>query len=54
MHKVKFGVFNAGKLVFQIGLSVECTLYQAELVVCLLDMAKYTLNEGDYFAYDFC
>ena len=53
MHNFIFGVFNNGKLVFQIGLTTKCTHYQAHIIVGLLGMAKCSLTQGDYFAYDY-
>jgi hypothetical protein len=52
-HKFIFGVFHKGKIIFPIGLPVECNHSQAAIIVAILDMAKFALLDGHYFACDY-
>ncbi|HUU87525.1 MAG TPA: hypothetical protein VMX17_07195 [Candidatus Glassbacteria bacterium] len=52
-RKFIFGVFCKGKLIFHIGMPIECNHFQAAIIVGILDMAKHVLLDGHYFACDF-
>lgn len=51
-YEMVFGVFNSGETVFLLN-KTRCTVKQAGVVVALLNVAKDTLENGDYFACDF-
>ena len=52
IYDLSFGVFNKGKVVFLLN-RTKCTMFVASIIVGILDLAKSSLAEGDYFACDF-
>ncbi len=51
-HKLAFGVFNSGKVVFILNI-IECSHVTAMIIVGILDLANGSLRDGDYFACDY-
>ena len=52
MHKLIFGIFYKGKLVFAFN-TITCDHNTAAVIVGILDLAKDSLKPGHYFACDY-
>ena len=52
LFKFDFGVYCKGEIVFLFN-TIECTHFQAEVIVSILNLAKDVLDEYQYFACDY-